>query len=284
MKYKKFRDLQVDVFKINFKNFRVSKIINYMPAGNDVVEVLTTNDKKYFLKIERSKVADFVTENKNINRLHEINYMKAPNIIEFIDNDNFKCIVLEKINGKRLSEFINDKNKKYYIEKLGEELAKIHSIKLDNMNIAKQRVINDIPPKNFYGEEDIEIKTFLDFLQENNYIKTFDTFIHGDFHYGNILWYNRKLVGVLDWEYSGLGHKEQDIAWALIYRPNQKFMNSILDIQNFLSGYKSIGEYDSEKVKWCLINGLTHFYLMNKDKEYKKNLKKLMDDIIKTEL
>ena len=284
MKYKKFRDLQVDIFKINFKNFRVFKIINYMPAGNDVVEVITTNNKKYFLKIERSKVADFVTENKNINRLHEINYMKAPNIIEFINNDNFRCLVLEKINGKRLSEIINDKNKKFYIKKLGEELAKIHSIKLDNINIAKQRVINDIPPKNFYVEEDIEIKTFLEFSQENDYIKTFDTFIHGDFHYGNILWYNRKLVGVLDWEYSGLGHKEQDIAWALIYRPNQKFMNSILDIKNFLLGYKSIGEYDSEKVKWCLINGLTHFYLMNTDEEYKKTLKKLMNDIIKAEL
>ena len=65
----------------------------------------------------------------------------------------------------------------------------------------------------------------MNFLKNNDFNKDFTTFIHGDFHYGNILWLDNCVNGVIDWEYSGVGFKEQDIAWALILRPGQKFMD-----------------------------------------------------------
>lgn len=277
MKYKKFRELNVDVFKINFKNFKIKEILNYMPAGNDVIEVLTTNNKNYFVKIERSKVADFLTEFENINLLKD-KYNKVPKIIEFINEDNLKCLVEEKINGKRLSEIINEKNKENYIYKLGKELAIIHKLKYNVKKTAKQRIINELPKEENY-EFDMDIKPYIKYLEENDYKKEFNTFIHGDFHYGNILWESGEISGVLDWEYSGIGQKEQDIAWALIYRPGQKFMKSIKDIRIFLNGYLEENNYDIDKLKWCLINGLCHFYLMNKDLKYKSEVLKILEEL-----
>lgn len=284
MKYKKFRDLNVNVFDIKFKKFKIDKVLNYMPAGNDVIEVLTEDKKNYFLKIERSKVADFKAEHTNIKKLEKLKYDKVPNIIEFINNNKIRCLVLEKIKGNRLNNIINDKNKNYYLYNLGKELAMIHSINPSSFNISKQRVINDTPYDGLYSELDEISNIYIKYLKENSYEKDFDTFIHGDFHYANILWFNRKTSGVLDWEYSGKGHKEQDIAWSLVLRPGQRFLNNTKDIKEFLKGYNEIGYYDNKKLKWCLINGYLHFYLMNDNQEYKKTLLKLMDEVLEIEL
>lgn len=51
MKYKKWRELIVDPFAIPFKSFKLIKIVNYLPAGNDVLECLVDfneNAKKSF--------------------------------------------------------------------------------------------------------------------------------------------------------------------------------------------------------------------------------------------
>ena len=85
---------------------------------------------------------------------------------------------------------------------------------------------------------------------------------------------------MLDFEYSGIGVKEQDIAWACILRPNQKFMDSIHDIKMFLSGYLEEGNFNIQIFKWCLINGYCHFYLMNKNnKLYIKKILILLESV-----
>ena len=49
-------------------------------------------------------------------------------------------------------------------------------------------------------------------------------------------------------------------------------MDNKEDIDDFLNGYKTIGNYDNEKLKWCIINAYCHFYLMNKDIKYRESL------------
>ena len=279
MKYKKFREPIIDIFNVDFKNIKVKEILNYMPAGNDVLEVITNDNERCFVKIERSKIADFKTEYINILKIRDLGYTRTPNVIEFIDR-NKNILVLNKIKGSRLSESINERNKDYYLGRFGEELAIIHKIDSSGFNTAKQRVINDVPYNNLYCKLDEISKKYIDYLNKNNYKKSFNTFIHGDFHYANVLWYNKSVSGVLDWEYSGLGHKEQDIAWSLIARPNQKFLTSMEDIDTFLKGYKKYGNYNSNRLKWCLINGYLHFYLMNDNKIYRSLLVELMNKTI----
>lgn len=278
--YEKWRELNIEPSEIEYKNIKIERIISYPPAGNDVVECIARVNEKnenVFIKIERSKVCDFESEVKHLNYLRDNNYYtKLPIVYENGSFKGKKYIVLSKIEGERLSNILSKskKNKKELLYKYGKELAIIHKIPCQTLNVAKQRIINELPNANIYTSLDSEkeIQKYIDYLKENDFEKKYNTFIHGDFHYGNILWINSEINGVIDWEYSGRGFKEQDIAWTITLRCNQKFMDNKEDIDDFLNGYKTIGNYDNEKLKWCIINAYCHFYLMNKDIKYRESL------------
>ena len=284
----KWRDSLIDINDIDFKNVSFEKIISYPPAGNDVFECVGRKNGKeinFIVKSERGKFANFENEIKILSKLKK---MPVPDIIESGKLDNYAYIVLSIIEGDKLSDIfkennISDTERHAYLFKYGVALADIHNINLD-WDKARQRPINDYPSIETYKDLDKWELNIINYLKETrpNEFK-FDTFIHGDFHYGNILWENKEINGILDWEYSGLGFKEQDIAWALILRPGQKFMNNFDDIKSFLEGYNSNGKYNPELLKWCLINGSMHFYLMNKngkDKDYLIYLHDFINELI----
>ena len=239
----------------------------------------------FIVKSERGKFADFGNEIKILNIIK--NDFKVPIVIESGKINDHVYIVLSKINGEKLSDIFKeqkDVDKTKYLYNYGKELAKIHKYKID-WKKAKMRNINYIPKKKSYKSFDNWEQEIINYLKQTKpkNIK-YNTFIHGDFHYGNILWDNYNITGILDWEYSGLGFKEQDIAWALILRPSQEFMKTQKEWNAFLEGYKSIGKYNDKKLKWCLINGMLHFYLMNrngKNKNYLKTLKNNIKKLIK---
>lgn len=276
----KWRESKIDLSKLNLKTIREYKVISYPPAGNDVFDCVGTLNSgesiKFILKSERGTFANFDNE---IKVLKTIKNFPVPKVIETGKVDNFTYIVMNKMDGEKLSDLF-EKNKNIdrakYLFLYGQELAKIHKIKL-NWSIAKQRDINDIPTSSVYKNLDNWENEIIRYLEETKPKIIMDTFIHGDFHYGNILWKNYKVSAILDWEYSGIGFKEQDIAWALILRPGQKFMDNVSDYKCFLSGYSSVNVFDYIKLKWCLINGLLHFYLMNRNKNDNKYLLKLQD-------
>ena len=288
-KYEKWRELKIDPFEIKYKKIKIKSIDSYLPAGNDVVEcscLLNGEETSLFIKIARSKMAGFKTEVNHLNLIDkEKLYNKVPLIIEDGYINYKKYIVLEKIIGDRLSDILKKANnlnkKKEYLIKYGKELSLIHSIPIKGFSRAKRRVINESPLKETYQKFDSSILPYIKYLEKNNPVKDNNTFIHGDFHYANILWQKEDIIGVLDWEYSGAGFKEQDIAWACILRSTQKFMDSIDDIKAFLIGYSINGTYNKDNLKWCLINGMCHFYLMNKSNDvYKTKLMKLMSEVI----
>lgn len=288
-RYEKWRELKTDPSIIQFKFGKLNKILSYLPAGNDVLECeFEINNEliELFLKIERSKVVDFETEVKNLNILKDKKYYeKIPTIIEDGYIENKKYIVLEKKEGNRLSEILETKiteaEKSEYLIKYGKELATIHKINQNDFSYAKLRVINEMPTTET-SEIPVELLPYIKYLKENNFEKKPSSFIHGDFHYANILWKNKNIEAVLDFEYSGKGLKEQDIAWACILRPNQKFMNKLEDIKDFIKGYRLVNDFDFLKFKWCLINGYCHFYLMNQEnEEYKLELINLLEEINK---
>ncbi len=288
MKYKKWRELEIDPYKIPFQNIKIEKIISYLPAGNDVVECIGIyNDQKvnFFIKIERSKMADFKSEIDNITLLEQNNYYsKLPTILESGNIDQKYYLVLSKVKGKRLSEILKkDDVKTAYLKKYGKELADIHQIPTSKFKQAKQRVINDILNEDTYPKYDHYLDKYLNYLKDNKPNIKMDTFIHGDFHYANVLFKQKDIVGVLDWEYSGKGFKEQDIAWALILRPSGIFFDTLDDIKDFLTGYKEQNSYNEKYLKWCLINGYCHFYIMNLNNlEYISKLKELLELVFNT--
>ena len=277
---KKWRESKIDLSKLHLKTIHEFKVISYPPAGNDVFDCIgklnSGNSISFILKSERGTFANFDNE---IKILQTIKNFPIPTVIETGKIDNFTYIVMSKMKGEKLSDLFEkstnvDKSK--YLFLYGQELAKVHKIKL-NWSIAKQRDINDIPKKSIYKISNDWEAEIIRYLEETKPKIIMDTFIHGDFHYGNILWEDYKVSAILDWEYSGIGFKEQDIAWALILRPSQKFMDNMSDYKYFLKGYNSINNFDYIKLKWCLINGLLHFYLMNKNENNDEYLSTLLE-------
>lgn len=282
MIYKKYRELTIDLFSIQYRNIKLKKIISYPPAGNDVVEAIVdikNKEENVYIKFERSKMANFETEYKHLKLLSDINIF--PKVIEFGSVNDKKYIILEKIEGNRLSDIFKQdkKDKEAYLKEYGKTLSQIHNIKNRGFDKAFQRPINEVP-KNYKNSDEFSEK-IIKYLEENKIEKDNKTFIHGDFHYANVLFKNKKVNGIIDLEYSGLGFKEQDIAWALILRPGQKFMDNIDDINLFLDGYRSKNNFEYDKFKWCYINGSIHFYLMNyENEEYKQKIRNLIEKIV----
>jgi len=282
----KWRESLTDINDVDFKNVEFEKIISYPPAGNDVFECVGKYKGKkinFIFKSERGKFADFSNEIEVLNTIHNI--FPVPTVLESGKINEYTYIVLSKIEGEKLSDIFKedlnaDKDKYLYL--YGQALAKVHKLDID-WKRAKIRDINDYPNTEFYKNLDDWELNVINYLKDTKPVINYDTFIHGDFHYGNILWNNYEITGILDWEYSGKGFKEQDIAWALILRPGQKFMDNFNDLEKFLNGYKSINTYDEDKLKWCLINGSMHFYLMNKKQnktEYLEKLKEIINSLI----
>ena len=283
--YEQWRDLIIDPFTIPLQNLTLKKIISYPPAGNDIVEgiiLLENKEKSAFIKIERSRMANFMAEAQHIELLQQMNYGNlVPKIYEQGEINGKKYLVLEKKEGERLSDILEKQNtkeiRKSYLLKYGQALAKWHQIPCDDFEVSKKRVINEIPSSSVYKNIDPFAQKVIDDLLDHPIQKEDNTFIHGDFHYANILWEKNDVSAILDLEYSGKGLKEQDIAWACILRPTQHFMDQIEDVKWFIEGYLSTETLDKEKLKWCLLNGYCHFYLMNlTNKSYLSKLKKLI--------
>ena len=206
-------------------------------------------------------------------------YEKVPKVLDLVKHKNKNCLFLEKRTGNKLSEIFKKDNskKEEYLYKYGKELAIIHKIPKDLFKNSYQRDINSI-----VKTEIKELQPYVRYLSKNYIEANKDTFIHGDFHYGNILWDKGKVSTVLDFEYSGKGFKEQDIAWATVLRPGQKFMDNVNDIKVFLSGYKEELSFNFNKYLWCLINCYCHFYNMNSNnKEYCAKILELLEQISK---
>ncbi len=286
--YKKWRDLIIDPFKIKYKKISLEKILSYLPAGNDVLLCkckYNNREEDLFIKIERSKMANFKVEVEILDFLKDTKLKKIiPKLIEYGKVNDKYFLVTKTIEGERLSEILKKDSsmKKEYLKKYGRTLGNIHKIPLSaKIPSAMQRVINDYPKEEIYTMYNFDdfIKKEIAYLIKTKPDFNFNTFIHGDFHYANILWENKEITGILDFEYSGKGFKEQDIAWSLVLRPTQQFLDNFEDIKYFLDGYKEENTYNKEALKWCFINACCHFYIMNNENNsYKTKLSKLIEE------
>jgi len=284
----KWREPLIDPHTISFNNdLLLEEIIGYPHAWNDVFECHGKKDGEnidFYLKIQRDEKGNIKNEALILPLIKNYN-LPIPELLDVGKKGDFYYIVISSLNGQRLStilEGFEDKKKESikYMKSLGKMLSYIHSLEVSSPK-AKLRKINNIPIVDDLSKYP-EIKPILEWLNSNMPAFKYNTFIHGDFHYANVLWSEYQISGVLDWEYSGQGLKEQDIAWSLILRPSQKFMDSKQEVDLFLEGYRETGFYDEKKLRWCLINGYVHFYIMNiaKNDEYCNKIIKIIYEIL----
>lgn len=267
----------IDLETLSFK-----KIVKYYEASNEVVQCIASDndhDNVYILKIKRNQNSDFSNEVTNLNILFKNKlYLKIPYIREDgIFNDKH-YIIYEKITGDKLVDILRkDMSLKYdLLYKYGRELALIHKI--------NNKEIKNAPIREFYKmivDNQSKIKEYVDYLNSNKIVFDNNTFIHGDFHYDNVLFNKKSITGIIDFEYSGMGFKEMDIAFAIVYRDKMNFFDNISDIKVFLNGYNEENSFDASKLKWCIINVTLYFYVNSNSIKYHNKLLKLLKQFIK---
>lgn len=269
----------MDPFSLNFSNFELKEVLGYPHAGNDVFYVKGTTkikEIKAFLKVERQKTADIEREVSNIQRL---DFSFLPTIIDYLF-DTPKYIITEEADGNRLSYILGENENLEslkYMEAYGELLAKIHSVEID----AEPVKARDFQlPHEFYVENNFQY--IEKYLQE---IKVKDTksFIHGDCHYANILWKDKEILCLLDFELSGYGSREYDLAWALVLRPGQKFLKTKEERELFLKSYSRHHNYSKEAFNYYLVLFGMLFYRISSNEENEKNeeYRSIIIDMIK---
>ena len=254
-----------DPFSLPYKNFLPTEILGYPHAGNDVFRMkgfFRDEEITAYVKVERQKGADIENE---ANILSRLDFPNIPKVIDLcIGEKTFS--VTKELSGERLSVIVGENEKLEslaYMEEYGRTLAEIHRIKIDAAPVKERRFFS-VP------SDEILEKTGLLFLKEfykNPPKEEKKCFCHGDFHYANILWNNGHISGILDFELSGIGNRDFDIAWALIRRPGQKFLKTEEEIYSFLSGYKKIGDYNPDAVRFYMAQIYPYFLSFSENNE-----------------
>ena len=255
---KKWRET-IDPYKLKFKNFELLEVLGYPHAGNDVFYakgLYKENEVFVFIKVNRQNGADVKNE---VETLNKINLDNTPIIIDYDDEMTYRVSIA--LPGERLSVIskqISNNELLNYLKTYGETLAKIHLIN-GEFNHVKDRKFFHIPSKEYFEKQNIN-KEVYNYLVSSKPKEINYCFVHGDFHYANVLWENKKISGLLDFELSGYGNKEFDIAWAITVRPSQEFLKEQQEFESFISGYKIVGECNVEYVKYYMVLIYAWFY------------------------
>lgn len=258
----------IDPFTLNFKNFILKEILGYPHAGNDVfyTKGIYNNKEIYaFIKVNRQTGADVKNEIEVLNKIHIEN---IPQIIDYDLEMTYRVSIALK--GEKLSTILGDNSNLEsleYLEKYGRKLGEIHLITGDFGNVKDRRFFH-IPSMTYFEENNLDINIY-NYLNNKKPELINYCFCHGDFHYANILWENKNISGILDFELSGIGNKEFDIAWAIILRQGQKFLKTDEERQVFLKGYNSVNNCNFKYVKYYMILIYIWFYEFS-DEEHKK--------------
>ena len=268
---KKWRDT-CDLFALNFHTFHPIEILGYPHAGNDVFHVKGTCEGKEitaYVKVARQEGAGIENE---VGILKQLDLPYVPKVLDadFLDTP---FLVMSEVPGQRLSVILGDNQDGTalsYMKEYGETLGYIHTLKPDAAPVSDRKFFHSPTDEVL---EKLDIAFLKSYFMKPPSNKT-TVFIHGDFHYANILWENHHISAVLDFELSGYGDRDFDIAWALILRPGQKFLKTQEEQQQFLKGYCKYGNYNAHTVQYYMAQIYVHFLRFSRnDLTYVKYVK-----------
>ncbi len=225
-----------DPFAISFEYFKLQRISGYPHAGNDVFQVeglWQGRPCRAFLKIARQPGADIPREAALLGRLQ---LPGLPRVLEWSAGEP-AWLLTEELPGQRLSTLLGANAglaSLQYLPQYGRALANIHRQTPEAPPVADRRFFH-LPPREL--AETYGLQGEYQWLQAFPPVGETGCFVHGDFHYANLLWQDGRLTAMLDWELAGMGSREFDLAWAVFHRPGQRFFTTRQEWQAFLQGY-----------------------------------------------
>ncbi len=240
------------------------------------------NSKSLVLRIYPKDFWKVRKEEYLYNLIREKTYVPVPEVLAAGKN----YILLSKIEGKELPT-----NNASLVEKAGELLAKLHSIKfpyfgwiikdqinpkftnwIDFINYDLNLKFKKIPKQ--YSKLKKQIKGIVNESKSLLQIDSEPCLLHKDYHSSHILVSENKINGIIDLEWAMAGHNEFDLAKSCVWMfENKPGLEKV-----FLQGYKKYGaiseefsqrkkvysiitllsslsfSYECKHKKWCIYN------------------------------
>lgn len=270
----KWRDT-IDPFSLPVKKFRLKEVLGYPHAGNDVFYAAGEYEDQRcsaFIKVERQTGADVRNEAAV---LRSLPYPYKPRLLEYAPGPP-ACLVTEACEGERLSVIVKDAGDALeYMEPYGAALAELHGLPVPWSDVKRRRFF-ELPPEEYLEKH--RLGGFADFLSVHPPEGESRCFIHGDFHYANILWKNDRISAVLDYELAGHGVREFDLAWAVVLRPGQAFLKTAEEIRRFLNGYGATQDFSFAAFRYYYTLAALWFYGMG-DEAYCRDLRRILEEL-----
>lgn len=208
----------------NFKNFKtITKLTNGY-STDEKYHIITNDNTHLLLRISDIELYDKKLEEfQFIKNLNNLNFEMSKAIeIGKCNNGKNVYMILSWIKGKSLDEIISTLNEdKQY--KLGVEAGKIlYSIHNQNYNINTQKDIKDDIIQNMINKLNIYIETekirvnndieAINYINNNmfNILNLPATYIHGDFHMGNLIYTENNKIGVIDFNRVKISDRFED--------------------------------------------------------------------------
>lgn len=237
-----------DPFALAYQHFHPTEILGYPHARNDVFHARGIyNGEEITAYIKAARHKDSAIENE-VSVLSQLDDSIFPTVLD-ADFANGGFSVTTDLPGLRLSHIVGaneDMASLSYMEAYGEALGKLHGLKPTASQQADRKFHH---PPSHDMLENLNLAHLEKFFS-NAPSNTETVFCHGDFHYANVLWEDRHIRAILDFELSGYGNRDMDIAWAIFLRPGQRFLKTEEERKKFLDGYRKFGTYDEDAVRY----------------------------------
>lgn len=253
----------IDPFSLPYHAFQPTEILGYPHAGNDVFYArgrFEGREVTAYIKAARQTGADIGHEVSILSQLHAPVF---PRVIDCGFKETPFSVTLE-LPGERLSSVVGENAGCPSLEYMGEygsALARLHQLTL-NAGERKDRRFFHAPSDELL--DTLGLRAISPFFAQPPK-SAVRCFCHGDFHYANILWQEHHISGILDFELSGYGDRDFDIAWALFRRPGQRFLKTSAEQAAFLQGYSQFGEYNAEAVRYYMAQCYVYFLQFSRD-------------------
>ena len=257
----------VDPFSLPYHAFRPTEVLGWPHAGNDVFHVKGLyhgSEVRAYVKAARQQGADIENE---VRILSQLSSAVFPTVLDH-DFGGTPFSVTAELPGERLSAIVGgngDLRSLAYMEEYGAALAKLHRLSPRAEEVKDRRFFH-APPDELLSS--LGLSSLAPYLAQPPQSRV-RCFCHGDFHYANILWEDRHISAILDFELAGYGDRDFDIAWALFRRPGQQFLKTDAEREAFLYGYSQYGTYDRAAVDLHMARCLVLFLSFSReDAEY----------------
>ena len=258
----KWRDT-CDPFQLPFRIFRLQEVLGYPHGRNDVFHVrgtLNGDAVTAYCKVARHPDSALEHEACVLSQLDAACY---PKVLE-IGAHPISFVLTQDLPGNRLSQLVgNNENLQSlsYMEAYGAALAKLHQL---TPSVPEQT------ERKFRIRPSAELLAKVGLPELDAYFSEVPScgqrvFCHGDFHYANLLWGNYQISAILDFELSGYGDRDFDIAWTLFLRPGQTFLKTEEEFHAFLNGYQSCGVCNVNAIRYYIAQCYVYFLDMCRD-------------------